>query len=57
MARDQLLSLILARQHQKVADPWNRALFSARVVATVQMVALLYTPSRLSVKKEMIKKH
>ena len=24
MARSQLLSLILARQHQKVADPWFR---------------------------------
>ena len=35
----------------------NRALFAARVVATVQMVAFRYKSSRLSVKKEMIKKH
>ena len=35
----------------------NRALFAPRIVATVQMVALLCKLSRLSVKKEMIKKH
>ena len=26
MARGQFLSLILARQHQKVADPWSKTI-------------------------------
>ena len=34
MARGQLLSLILARQHQKVADPWSRVMTKDPVVQT-----------------------
>ena len=32
MARCQLLSLIAARQHQKVADPWFRVLTAGRIL-------------------------
>ena len=36
MARGQLLSLILARQHRKVADPWSR------VMTTEKKISLLW---------------
>ena len=38
MVRGQLLSLILARQHQKVADPWSRTI--ARKIV-IKIVAIL----------------
>ena len=36
MARGQLLSLILARQHQKVADPWHRTTPYRRIFKTAR---------------------
>jgi len=45
MARSQLLSMILARQHQKVANPWVRQQQNKPVVVRPKYHFIISWPS------------